>query len=63
MTADRATNDAPAGDAVLTGRFEMDAAAAEAWEAMSGRPARDLPGLRALMERPSPFEEGMRVYL
>ena len=30
---------------------------AEAWEAINSRPARDLPGLRRLMERPSPFEE------
>jgi uncharacterized protein (DUF1778 family) len=36
-------------------RFELDAAAAEAWEAMNSRPARELPGLRRLMERPSPF--------
>jgi uncharacterized protein (DUF1778 family) len=36
-------------------RFELDAVAAEAWEAMNARPARDLPGLRRLMERPSPF--------
>ena len=36
-------------------RFELDAATVEAWEAMNARPARDLPGLRRLMERPSPF--------
>lgn len=36
-------------------RFELDPVAAEAWEAMNARPARDLPGLRRLMERPSPF--------
>lgn len=36
-------------------RFELDAVAAEAWAAMNARPARDLPGLRRLMERPSPF--------
>jgi len=36
-------------------RFELDATAAEAWEAMNSRPARELPGLRRLMERPSPF--------
>ena len=36
-------------------RFELDEVAAEAWEAMNARPARDLPGLRRLMERPSPF--------
>jgi uncharacterized protein (DUF1778 family) len=36
-------------------RFDLDPAAVEAWEAMNARPARDLPGLRRLMERPSPF--------
>ena len=36
-------------------RFELDPAAVEAWEAMNARPAQDLPGLRRLMERPSPF--------
>jgi uncharacterized protein (DUF1778 family) len=36
-------------------RFELDLATIEAWEAMNARPARDLPGLRRLMERPSPF--------
>ena len=35
--------------------FELDPAAVGAWEAMNARPARDLPGLRRLMERPSPF--------
>jgi uncharacterized protein (DUF1778 family) len=38
-------------------RFELDAAATEEWEALNARPARDLPGLRHLMERPSPFGE------
>jgi uncharacterized protein (DUF1778 family) len=37
-------------------RFELDAEAAAAWEAINERPARDLPGLRNLMDRPSPFE-------
>jgi uncharacterized protein (DUF1778 family) len=36
-------------------RFELDPLAAEAWEKLNARPARDLPGLRHLMERPSPF--------
>jgi uncharacterized protein (DUF1778 family) len=36
-------------------QFELDAVAVEAWEALNARPARDLPGLRRLMERPSPF--------
>lgn len=38
-------------------RFELDAGAWEAWEEINSRPARDLPGLRRLMERPSPFRE------
>jgi uncharacterized protein (DUF1778 family) len=37
--------------------FVLDPDALEAWEAINSRPARDLPGLRRLMERPSPFEE------
>jgi hypothetical protein len=36
-------------------QFELDASAVEAWEAMNSRPARELPGLRRLMERRSPF--------
>lgn len=36
--------------------FVLDAASAEAWEAINHRRARDLPGLRRLMERPSPFD-------
>jgi uncharacterized protein (DUF1778 family) len=35
--------------------FALDARSAEAWEAINRRRARDLPGLRGLMERPSPF--------
>ena len=38
-------------------RFQLTAHAAAEWEAINDRPARDLPGLRALMERPSPFVE------
>ena len=38
-------------------RFELDASALEAWEAVNARPARELPGLRKLMQRPSPFSE------
>ncbi len=36
-------------------RFELTAESAAAWDAINDRPARDLPGLRQLMERPSPF--------
>jgi uncharacterized protein (DUF1778 family) len=38
-------------------RFDLDARAAEAWDAINARPARDVPGLRRLMDRPSPFAE------
>ncbi|HEX3826344.1 MAG TPA: DUF1778 domain-containing protein [Sporichthyaceae bacterium] len=36
-------------------RFVLDADAAAAWESVNDRPARKLPGLAALMKRPSPF--------
>ena len=35
--------------------FALEAQAAEAWDAVNRRRARELPGLRKLMERPSPF--------
>jgi uncharacterized protein (DUF1778 family) len=38
-------------------RFELDPEALAAWDALNARPARSLPGLRRLMERPSPFRE------
>jgi uncharacterized protein (DUF1778 family) len=38
-------------------RFELDAAALDAWEAVNARPARELPGLAKLMQRRSPFSE------
>ncbi|MDA8185635.1 MAG: DUF1778 domain-containing protein [Actinomycetota bacterium] len=37
--------------------FVLDPKAALAWEEINSRPARDLPGLRRLVERPSPFSE------
>ncbi len=37
--------------------FRLDEEAAEAWDAVNRRRGRDLPGLRRLMERPSPFTE------
>lgn len=37
--------------------FRLDQEAAEAWDAVNRRRGRDLPGLRRLMERPSPFTE------
>lgn len=38
-------------------RFVLDAAHAAEWERINRRPARELAGLRALAERPSPFAE------
>jgi uncharacterized protein (DUF1778 family) len=38
-------------------RFVLDAKARTAWERVNARPAKDLPGLRRLMARPSPFGE------
>ena len=38
-------------------RFDLDAKAVEAWDAINARPARELPGLRRLMDSPSPFTE------
>lgn len=35
--------------------FVLSPEALAAWEALNERPARDLPGLRALLDRPSPF--------
>lgn len=36
--------------------FVLDAEAAEAWEAINRRWARELPGLESLMQRPTPIE-------
>ena len=36
-------------------RFVLDDEQLAAWEALNDRPAVDLPGLRRLMQRPSPF--------
>jgi uncharacterized protein (DUF1778 family) len=38
--------------------FVLDVEAAEAWDDVNRRRGRDLPGLRRLMERPSPFTNG-----
>jgi uncharacterized protein (DUF1778 family) len=38
-------------------RFDLDAKALAAWERINARPPRNLPGLRRLMARPSPFGE------
>ncbi|MEZ0364916.1 DUF1778 domain-containing protein [Mycobacterium sp. pUA109] len=38
-------------------RFDLDPAARQQWDDVNARPARDLTGLRRLMQRPSPFSE------
>jgi uncharacterized protein (DUF1778 family) len=38
-------------------RFVLSEQAAAEWEAINARPARELPGVRRLMARPSPFAE------
>ncbi len=38
-------------------RFELDGSALEEWESINARPARELAGLRRLMQRRSPFAE------
>ena len=38
-------------------QFVLSDEAAREWDAINDRPARDLPNLRRLMERPSPFDE------
>lgn len=37
--------------------IHLDPGALKQWEDINARPARDLPGLRRLMQRPSPFRE------
>jgi len=37
--------------------FALDARDRATWEAVNDRPPRDLAGLRALMDRPSPFTD------
>lgn len=53
------TNAVEAARRVLADRdqFELDPAARDAWESINARRARDLPGLRRLMDRPTPFAE------
>ncbi len=38
-------------------RFVLDESALGRWDELNALPARDLPGLRALMGRPSPFAD------
>ena len=37
--------------------FHLDPSTLKQWEDVNARPARDLPGLRRLMQRPTPFSE------
>ena len=57
VTAFVLTSGTTAARRVLADRteFGLSPEAAGAWEAINERPARDLPGLRELMRRPSPF--------
>ncbi|MEZ5381000.1 MAG: DUF1778 domain-containing protein [Microthrixaceae bacterium] len=54
------TNLTVAAQRVLADRttFELEREAFRAWEAANSRPAKDLAGLRALMDRPTPFVDG-----
>lgn len=36
--------------------FALSAEAAAVWDAINAHPAKELPGLRRLMDRPSPFD-------
>ncbi|MGH3502288.1 MAG: DUF1778 domain-containing protein [Nocardioidaceae bacterium] len=36
-------------------RFDLESSTLEQWEEINARPARDLPGLRRLIQRRSPF--------
>jgi uncharacterized protein (DUF1778 family) len=38
-------------------RFALSAKALAQWETINAGPARDLPGVRRLMDRPTPFVE------
>ncbi len=38
-------------------KFHLDPSALQQWEVVNARPARDLPGLRQLMQRSSPFSQ------
>lgn len=53
------TNLTEAAARVLADRteFALDPAAWRAWEAVNARRGRDLPGVQALLDRPSPFDE------
>jgi uncharacterized protein (DUF1778 family) len=37
--------------------FDLDPVARKQWDDINARPARDLPGLRRLMQRSTPFTE------
>lgn len=53
------TNLTDAAARVLADRteFALDAQAWKAWERINARPVRELPGVQALLDKPSPFAE------
>jgi uncharacterized protein (DUF1778 family) len=59
LTSFAVSNLVEASRRVLADRdqFVLSPSAAKAWEKINSGPASDLPGLRALMDRPSPFAE------
>ncbi len=54
----RASNRRLVAEQVLTDceEYHLGPEALDAWERINQRPARSLKGLRALMDRPSPFQ-------
>lgn len=53
------THAAEAARRILADRdqFHLDPTALKQWDDVNARRARDLPGLRRLMQRPSPFSD------
>lgn len=51
----RQTHQTVGTDAVTRSEFLLSSEELKAWEALNERPPRDLPGLRKLMQRRSPF--------
>jgi hypothetical protein len=46
----------------MTSSFRLSKAAAEKWEALTGREPRLLPGLARLMQRPTPYSQDDDVH-
>ena len=57
--SDRGSSLVLAAQRVMADReqFVLAADAAAEWDAINARPARELAGLRGLLDRPSPFDE------